>query len=351
VLVIARPGAAATPEYHLSDDPAATFEAPMPENPGFTLGNAALSPTEDAPPPAAVADPPQRLDLPPILAPDSRRATVITAGILLGASAMALSGGWTDGYFPFHAGQEDWFGRHTYSGGADKASHFVLYNGLSRELHIGYERMGYSDDSAFKMALGTSLAAGLITEIGNAFGEGPGFSYEDLVMDALGAGTAVFMTRHGLDDVAGFRFGLVPAPKPQPCCPYDEIGKDYSNEIYTADLKLAGIAQRLHVRPGLARWLLASFTYGTKGYKFSEPGYREQQVGFEVGINFPEILTALGVRQSTWWGRTLFIFFDFIRIPYTQIGVRYDVIHGSWYGPNVGEQYDPGPGALMAGRR
>ena len=67
-------------------------------------------------------------------------------------------------------------------------------------------------------------------------------------------------------------------------------------------------------------------------------------MGFEVGINFPEILTALGVKESTWWGRSLFLFFNFIRIPYTQIGFRYDVIHGHWYGPNVGEQYDPGPG-------
>jgi hypothetical protein len=99
---------------------------------------------------------------------------------------------------------------------------------------------------------------------------------------------------------------------------------------------------------GPARWLLTSFTYGTKGYKYSEPGYREQQVGFEVGINFPEILKALGVKDSTWWGRSLFIFFNFIRIPYTQIGFYYDLIHGHWYGPGVGEQYDPGPGVPPA---
>ena len=34
----------------------------------------------------------------------------------------------------------------------------------------------------------------------------------------------------------------------------------------------------------------------------------------------------------------------FFRIR-TQIGFHYDVIHGKWYGPNIGETSDPGPGA------
>ena len=38
-------------------------------------------------------------------------------------------------------------------------------------------------------------------------------------------------------------------------------------------------------------------------------------------------------------------FFNAFRVPYTQIGMRYDFIHHDWHGPNIGETYDPGPAA------
>ena len=269
----------------------------------------------------------------------------MTAGILLGSAASALQEGFTSGFVPFHADRENWFGKHTYAGGADKASHFVMYSNLTRELRVAYERMDYGEIRAYRMAVATSLATGLITEIGNGLGQGPGFSFEDLASDALGIGAAVFLSKHGLDDVAGFRFGPVPAPLPDPCCPRDEIGKDYSKEIYTGDLKIAGVAARAHFDPGPARFLLLSMTYGTKGYKTSLPEYRQQQIGIEIGVNFPEILTAAGVKDTTWWGRALFILFNTLRIPYTQIGYRYDFVHQMWLGPDIGQEYDPGPGA------
>ena len=58
-----------------------------------------------------------------------------------------------------------------------------------------------------------------------------------------------------------------------------------------------------------------------------------------------QILTEIGVRDTTWWGRGLFLFFNAFRVPYTQIGMRYDFIHHEWHGPNIGETYDPGPPA------
>ncbi len=293
---------------------------------------------------AAVAQEPLGPSLAPA-APTKTLAQLVTAGVLLGSAASALQEGFDTGFVPFHADNENWFGKHTYSGGADKASHFVMYNGLTRELHIAFRRMHYSDESAYRMAVATSLATGLITELGNGLGQGPGFSYEDLIANSLGIGTAVFVAKHGLDDVVGFRFGPVPAPLPTPCCPRDEIGKDYSAEIYTGDLKIAGVARRLGFDPGPARFLLLSMTYGSKGYDTSLPEYHQQQIGIEIGVNFPEILTALGVEDTTWWGRTLFIVFNFLRVPYTQIGYRYDFVHQKWLGPNIGEEYDPGPGA------
>ena len=297
---------------------------------------------------AALAGIEEPVPEPTVLAPkgryrNRRRATLISTSVLVLSAVAASSTIWKHGYEPFNFHNEFWFGRNTYAGGADKASHFVFYNGLTRELSIGYYRMGYSSDEAYLMAFLVAMGAGLATEIGDGFTQF-GFSYEDLVTDAVGAGTAVLISRNHLDDLIGFRFGPVPNRLPYPCCPEDNLGKDYSTEIYTADLKIPGLARRMHFDPGPARFLLLSMTYGSKGYKSSLPEYREQQIGIEVGINFPEILTALGVRDTTWWGRCLFIFFNFVRIPYTQIGYRYDFIHQRWWGPNIGEQYDPGPG-------
>jgi len=76
---------------------------------------------------------------------------------------------------------------------------------------------------------------------------------------------------------------------------------DYSNEIYTADLKIAGLLRRYGPDAGVgyylaqpARYLLLSLTYGTKGYPYSEPDFRQRQIGIEVGLNLWEPLAALG---------------------------------------------------------
>ena len=277
---------------------------------------------------------------PKIAAPSRTWPTLITIGVIAGSAVSSLDVGHER--HSFHFGNEEWFGEGTYAGGADKASHFVFYNGLSRELAVTYGRYGYSRNQSTLMAFATAAAAGLLVEIGDGLTVF-GFAWEDFAMDTLGAGTAAVMTRYGLDDTMGFRFGKMTADQPPPCCRTPGVGKDYSQEIYTADLKLAGFARRLNLRPGPARFLLLSATYGSKGYRYSEPSFRQRQIGVELGINFPEILTAIGVSDQKWWGRALYMIFNFVRIPYTAIGFRYDLNHHRWDGPDAGNDYDPGP--------
>jgi len=272
--------------------------------------------------------------------PNRTLTVLLTAGVLAGSAVSSLGVGHERE--SFHFGNEEWFGSETYAGGADKASHFVFYNGLSRELGVTLANMGYDRKRATTMAFATSAAAGLLVEVGDAFTVF-GFAWEDLLMDTLGAGSAALITQYGLDDTVGFRFGKVSADQPPVCCRTPGVGKDYSEEIYTADLKLAGFARRLSVRPGPARFLLLSMTYGTKGYRYSLPEFRQRNIGIEVGLNFPEILSAVGVPEKTLWGRALYFFFNFFRIPFTQIGFHYDLNHGKWHGPDAGNVYDPGP--------
>jgi len=274
--------------------------------------------------------------------PKSRTLAVglVTLGVLGGSIASSLDTGHERQ--SFHWANERWFQEDTYAGGGDKASHFVFYNGLSRELAVQYRLWGYGKDQATMMAFVTAAAAGLIVEVSDGLTVF-GFSWEDFAMDTLGAGTAAVVTRLGLDDTVGFRFGKMPSAKPPACCRTPGIGKDYSTEVYTADLKIAGFARRLNVRPGVARFLLVSMSYGSKGYRYSPPEFRQRQIGLAVGINFPEVLAAARVPDDRWWGRALYFFFNFFRIPYTQIGVRYDLNQHKWHGPDAGNSYDPGP--------
>ncbi len=267
------------------------------------------------------------------------------------ASAVAIVGSAYNAFqedprFPFHVTKEGWFGAGTYAGGADKVSHFVSYYGVTRLMYEADLALGAPPERALLIASGTSFLAGVATELGDGTNK-YGFSWEDLAMDAAGAAAGYAVLRLGIQDLVGFRFGLVPAPDPE----RGGLGKDYSVEIYTADLKIAGLGERLHFRPGPARFLLVSATYGAKGYPYAPAELRQRQVGIELGINFREVLRALGVPRQRWYGVVLYTLFDILRIPYTAWGFRYDLNGKKWYGPDTGEQFPGGRRQSQRGHR
>ena len=179
-------------------------------------------------------------------------------------------------YNGFHFGNEGFFGQHTYVGGADKVSHFVDYNLVQGAMANTYGRIGYTSGQSDWIGFATAAAAGLTTEIGDGTTI-YGFSWEDFLMDALGAATALGLSKSGWNDTIGFRTGKFSQDPTPPCCPdHSNIGRDYSGEIYTADLKIVGLARRLRFNPGPARFLLLSATYGTNGYRLVEPALRQR---------------------------------------------------------------------------
>lgn len=253
---------------------------------------------------------------------------LISLGVL-GNQAWASFGDHPTG--GFHFTQEGWFGEDTYVGGADKVAHFVKFEILARQFADIYEYFGFSRRQSILGGFGISVLTGLVNEFGDATNE-YGFSYEDLVMDILGAGTAVLTNTTDTRDLFGFRVGplFVDAP------PKEEngIGHDYTHEIYTADLQLGGVARRLGLPLWPMRFVLVSVTYGVWGYPYGAPDKRERLVGMEIGVNFAEVLYALNVQEDTWWGILAHTAFDNFRIPYTQFGFRYDLNHHGWYAVN-----------------
>jgi uncharacterized protein YfiM (DUF2279 family) len=175
-------------------------------------------------------------------------------------------------------GHEGFFGEDTYAGGADKVSHFIVSFLAARELADVFQLQGHSLQESTALGFGLTALAGLIIELGDGYTSGA--AWQDLTVDVLGAGLGLVITRAGYNDVFGLRVGKVPPGVPPQCCNDHSTPPDYSAEVYSADLKIAGLGRRNGWRLGPARYLLLSATYGTKGYGYAIPlAYRERNVG------------------------------------------------------------------------
>ena len=246
--------------------------------------------------------------------------SLVAAGAVTGAAINSFT---ETPHQSYHITNEGWFGRHTTYGGADKGAHFVDYYIVSKELAKLFVVLGHTPERARWLGAGVSALTGLMNEIGDGTTR-HGFSPEDLTMDVGGALTAALINWAAAEDLVGFRRGIANFDD---CC-------NYSNEIYTADFRLAGAANRLGLNIGPLKYLLLSVTYGTRGYP-SDSG-TERRVGFEVGLDFKQMLDDLNVRRNTWWGYGLHLVADNVRFPYTAVGFRYDINRGRWHGPNAG---------------
>jgi uncharacterized protein YfiM (DUF2279 family) len=267
--------------------------------------------------------------------------TLVTAGVLVGGFLQGLGAPLQYGWQSWSFTDEGWFGRDTYVGGADKVSHFVISSGVSRALFEAYTHQGHTVDQSFNLALGTAFMAGAFVEIMDGVSV-YGFSWEDLTVDALGSAAGLLIQRNHLQDLIGLRLGLATTSIPPEFVgsSVETLGHSYNDEIYAADLKLGGLIRRLKGNPGFSRFFLTSFVFFTKGFGYDPPlPTRYQEIGVELGLNFPEILRAVGVNESTWWGTGLIAIFNFFRFPFTQVGVYYNLFDNKWYGPGAPYHY------------
>ena len=301
-------------------------------SPGFHLTEQDAAPEgrtvpRDSPPPPRLFD---------------TKTTVVTAGVVVIAPVIGYFAWWKDSSrSSFEFANERWFQRDTYAGGADKASHIFLGYISTLTLQEIYRSLDKSPAEARGLALGVMVFTGALIEIGDGFSK-YGFSWEDITANAIGATLATGLDAWGLKDTVGLRFGYVKALIPDACCRYGGYGDDYSKEIYSADLKLAGFLPRVGVKPGPARFLLLSVTYGSKGYRYSAAPLRQRNVGIGVGLNLREVLLAVGVPERKWWGKALLAIGTYFRFPYTSFGWHYDLNHGTWSGPDTGDHFSPG---------
>ncbi len=238
----------------------------------------------------AAADAPSRGDVPaePAAPPAEQKPRWVLAGLLaFGEVAVtAAKATITFDHTSFNVKDEGLFGASTEFGGADKASHFADYYVITKEFTFLFGKLGFSESTARLMAAGTAITGGLVNEIADGFTK-YGFSWGDLLMDTLGAGTAVLVNAAHVEDLVGFRTSHFGA---------------YQHDVYSMDLKLAGLARRLNVNIRPLRYLYLSATYGVKGYPPNVVEDRQRQIGIEIGLSLEEILNSVGAWRDTWWG-------------------------------------------------
>ncbi|MEO8585393.1 MAG: DUF2279 domain-containing protein [Acidobacteriota bacterium] len=297
---------------------------------------ASASPVDVAEPASTPSPPPK---LPRLW--DSE-TTGITASVLVGLPVLGYFTWWrVDSRSTFGFANERWFQGDTYAGGADKASHIFFGYFGTQMLQAAYSSVGKTPTQARGLALGVATLAGAFVEVGDGYSK-YGFAWEDIAANTIGSLVATGIDAWGLRDTVGLRFGYVKVLEVDACCRFGGYGDDYSKEIYSLDLKLAGILPRVGVKPGPGRFFLLSLTYGSKGYRYSAAPLRERNVGLELGLNLREILVAAGVSEKPLWGKVLLAIATYFRFPYTSFGWHYDLNHGTWSGPDTGDRFDPG---------
>jgi len=108
----------------------------------------------------------------------------------LGINAVVL--GWGFANWDYGSGgprfqDEGWFGRDTDEGGADKLGHLYSTYLLTHLFAGQYERWDFAKDDAIQLGALSGLGVSGLIEVGDAFSDKYGFSYQDMIFNTLGA--------------------------------------------------------------------------------------------------------------------------------------------------------------------
>lgn len=232
--------------------------------------------------------------------------TNLTAATLIGIWGLAE---WGYGSEDWNEADEGWFEKDSKYGGADKMGHFWATYAFADALTGLYKSWGYDSSKANTYAAISAWTVQAVMELGDATSESQGFSYEDMMVNTLGALTSVLMENYPeLDRKIDFRVEYVFEEE------VNGIFDDYSNQYYSMVLKLDGFDA---IENTFLKYLELHAGYYTRGY---ENQAEEDTRSFYGGItfNFSRLLLQNGWEKT---GKTL----EYIQIPYTVPKVSHDL--------------------------
>lgn len=205
-----------------------------------------------------------------------------------------------------HSADEGWFEEDSKYGGADKLGHLWATYVLSDALTGLYKSYGYSSDKANIYAALSAWSVQAFMEIGDATSETQGFSWEDMVMNTIGALTSVLMEKYPeLDRKIDLRMEYV----------FNEdingIFDDYSNQYYSIALKLDGFDT---LENTFLKYIELHAGYYAHGYDSPEDD-RERAFYGGISINFSHLFYKYGWNKT---GKTL----EYLQVPYSVLKVE-----------------------------
>ena len=230
----------------------------------------------------------------------------------VGAIVAIGSVSWDYGSSSFHFHNEGWFDRDTKFGGADKLGHAYSAYALTSFYNSIYKKFGYSDEEAILGGVLSGWSQMTLIEVCDGFSAEQGFSWEDEMMNTVGAGMAYLRHRFPpLKEMVDFRLEWLPSPAFRHGDRSD-LFTDYSGQKYLIALKPDGF---LKTDSSLLKLMELHFGYYSRGYTAGDEYYfksKHRYGYFGIGLNITYLL-----EQIT--GHRAGGIFDYFQVPYTYI--------------------------------
>ena len=233
-------------------------------------------------------------------------ANLVGAALITGWGAV----NWDYGKSAPHASNEQWFGRYTKSGGADKVGHMYASYFVATGLINMYENWGYGNKEAVLYGSLSSFFLMNYMEAGDAFSNSLGFSYEDFIMNTLGSFSGyLFATYPDLSRRIDLRMEYIPSLTTA------DLVTEYEKMKYIIAIKAEGFESITNPYLQYGELHLGYYTrHYTDG--FSDESERVLYVG--LGINFSRLARQSGYPTT---GRLL----NYYQLPYTYLPFEKDM--------------------------
>ena len=213
--------------------------------------------------------------------------TAIVAGGIATSAAVSMVAWWAQGFTSnFNIADEAWFDKGAYAGGVDKLGTRSRSTWRPASAPARCRGRGCPQHEAKRVAAGVTFGFGLGVEILDGLSRNgrAGFSWEDMVMNALGVGLGVAMETHPqLDRHLAFRWMYSPGGRD---------GSWYDHHVYLLAWRLSGLSAIGPDNP--LRYLELVAGYGAKGFRtdldYSQGDLRRRTAYFGIALNLTELL-------------------------------------------------------------
>ena len=238
----------------------------------------------------------------------SPRTKVALANVAGAAAIMA----WGVEYWDYdfqkdpRSSEEGWFEYESSNGGADKLGHFYVAYVSSHALAAIYEYWGYERERAITLAAWSAFGLSGFMEVTDAFSP-HGFSYEDMAMDALGAGLGYLLYRY---PAAGRKIDFRVEFRPEYKNDKTDMMTNYHRMKHLVAVKAAGF-DCLANSP--LRYAELHVGYYTREYQRDrrDPRYadRHRDLYVGLGLNLSQVVGDLSFKRAA-------KLFNYYQVPY-----------------------------------